>query len=73
MDATRQREIASMGGKTAHERGNAHEFDSEEGRAAGHKGGVSVSANREHMRAIGKKGGEARKKNLEQNSKTETP
>lgn len=35
MDPERQREIASQGGKAAHESGNAHEFNSEEARAAG--------------------------------------
>lgn len=37
MDPDRQREIASEGGKAAHARGSAHEFDSEEGREAGRK------------------------------------
>lgn len=35
MDPKRQREIASEGGRAAHESGNAHEFDSEEAREAG--------------------------------------
>ncbi len=39
MDAEKQREIASKGGKAAHEKGTAHEFDSEEAREAGRKGG----------------------------------
>jgi general stress protein YciG len=39
MDPKRQREIASEGGKAAHESGHAHEFTSEEARAAGRKGG----------------------------------
>ena len=39
MDDKRQREIASMGGKAAHEKGTAHEFTSEEAREAGRKGG----------------------------------
>jgi general stress protein YciG len=39
MDPERQREIASEGGKAAHESGNAHEFTSEEAREAGKKGG----------------------------------
>jgi uncharacterized protein len=37
MDRQRQREIASMGGKSAHASGHAHEFTSEEARAAGKK------------------------------------
>ena len=39
MDPDKQREIASEGGKAAHESGNAHEFTSEEAREAGRKGG----------------------------------
>ncbi len=41
MDENKQREIASKGGKAAHERGTAHEFEagSEEAREAGRKGG----------------------------------
>ena len=60
MDPQRQREIASEGGRAAHERGNAHEFTSEEARQAGRKGGQSISQNREHMAAIGSKGGAKR-------------
>lgn len=39
MDPQRQREIARMGGKAAHERGLAHQFTPEEARIAGRKGG----------------------------------
>lgn len=46
MDPQRQREIASEGGRAAHEKGTAHEFTSEEARAAGRKGGQARSANR---------------------------
>jgi general stress protein YciG len=60
MDRSKQREIASKGGRAAHQKGTAHEFDSGEARAAGRKGGVTVSRNREHMAAIGRRGGEAR-------------
>ena len=35
MDPQRQREIASEGGKAAHQKGTAHEFTSEEARRAG--------------------------------------
>lgn len=41
MDEDKVREIASKGGKAAHERGTAHEFTSEEAREAGRKGGLS--------------------------------
>lgn len=37
MDGNKQREIANQGGKTAHEKGTAHEFDSEKAREAGRK------------------------------------
>jgi general stress protein YciG len=60
MDRAKQKEIASKGGKAAHAKGTAHEFDSSEAREAGRKGGVAVSRNREHMAAIGRRGGEAR-------------
>ena len=39
MDDARQREIASQGGRAAHQSGNAHEFTPEEAREAGRKGG----------------------------------
>ena len=60
MDQGKQKEIASKGGRAAHAKGTAHEFDSGEARAAGRKGGMAVSRNREHMAAIGRRGGEAR-------------
>jgi hypothetical protein len=41
MDPDKQREIASKGGKAAHEKGTAHEFTSEEARVAGRKGGAA--------------------------------
>src|SRR5713101_4182249 len=40
MDHEKQREIASKGGKAAHEKGTAHEFTPEEAREAGRKGGL---------------------------------
>jgi len=39
MDANKQKEIARKGGMAAHRKGTAHEFTSEEARAAGRKGG----------------------------------
>ena len=59
MDDEKQREIASKGGKAAHDKGTAHEFDSKEAQEAGRKGGEAVSKDREHMAEIGRKGGEA--------------
>ena len=43
MDPEQQREIASEGGRAAHASGHAHEFTSEEARAAGRKGGEARS------------------------------
>lgn len=37
MDKAEQREIASQGGRAAHRNGHAHQFTSEEARAAGRK------------------------------------
>ena len=60
MEPARQREIASKGGRAAHEKGTAHEWSSGEARDAGRKGGVTVSQDRAHMAAIGREGGESR-------------
>jgi general stress protein YciG len=60
MDDDKQREIAAEGGRAAHEKGTAHEFDSREAREAGRKGGEAVSRDREHMADIGRQGGESR-------------
>ena len=39
MTPEKQREIASKGGRAAHQKGTAHEWTSEEARSAGRKGG----------------------------------
>jgi general stress protein YciG len=57
MDPQRQREIASEGGRAAHEKGTAHEFTSEEAREAGRKGGMARSANRRSAIQSGSSGG----------------
>ncbi len=41
MDRSKQREIASKGGKAAHQKGTAHEWTSDEAREAGRKGGLA--------------------------------
>lgn len=46
MDRERQREIASKGGKRAHELGVAHEWDKETAREAGKKGGKASRGGR---------------------------
>jgi general stress protein YciG len=49
MSAEKQRSIASKGGRAAHRKGTAHEFDSEEGRRAGQKGGRARARNRNNQ------------------------
>lgn len=46
MDPAKVSEIASRGGKAAHAAGTAHQFSSEEARAAGKKGGVAPHVRR---------------------------
>jgi general stress protein YciG len=51
MDPEKQREIASKGGKAAHEKGTAHKWNSIEAREAGRKGGqVSRGGGRKSTR-----------------------
>ena len=54
MDRAKQREIASKGGKAAHQKGTAHEWTSEEAREAGRKGGMAS-----HRRKQQQQGGES--------------
>jgi general stress protein YciG len=51
MDRAKQREIASKGGKAAHQKGTAHEWTSEEARDAGRKGGIA--SHRRRREALG--------------------
>ena len=53
MDRAKQREIASKGGKAAHQKGTAHEWTSEEARDAGRKGGIASHRRRREMLAQG--------------------
>jgi uncharacterized protein len=54
MDRNKQREIASKGGKAAHQKGTAHEWTSEEAREAGRKGGMAS-----HRRKQEQQGGQS--------------
>ncbi len=49
MDRAKQREIASKGGKAAHQKGTAHEWTSDEAREAGRKGGMASHQRRKQM------------------------
>jgi len=51
MSADKQREIASKGGRAAHEKGTAHEWTSEEARTAGRKGGQVSRGGRGRLQA----------------------
>ena len=69
MNEEKQREIASKGGRAAHEKGTAHEFTSEEAREAGRKGGHAAHEkgtahefSSEEAREAGRKGGQSRGK-----------
>jgi hypothetical protein len=60
MTPSKRKKIASKGGRAAHKKGTAHEFDKKSASAAGRKGGLTISQNREHMAAIGRKGAATR-------------
>ena len=47
MSAQKQREIASKGGRVAHEKGAAHEWTVDEARVAGRKGGCARHGHRD--------------------------
>ena len=56
MDRAKQREIASKGGKAAHQKGTAHEWTSEEARDAGRKGGIASHRRRREQQGSGETG-----------------
>jgi general stress protein YciG len=62
MDSEKRRALASKGGKAAHAQGHAHEFNSDEARDAGSKGGKAIAKDRNHMATIGRLGGLARRR-----------
>ena len=57
MDRAKQREIASKGGKAAHQKGTAHEWTSEEARDAGRKGGIASHQRRREQTQSGERDG----------------
>lgn len=61
MSAEKQREIASKGGRAAHEKGTAHEWTSDEARTAGRKGGQISRGGRGRLASVmGGDGGQGR-------------
>ena len=66
MDKEKQKAIASKGGRAAHEKGTAHEFNSNEASMAakkGHERGTAHEFTPEEARIAGRKGGLARAMN----------
>ena len=59
MDRSKQREIASKGGKAAHQKGTAHEWTSDEAREAGRKGGLASHRKRRERMSQGSDNTEA--------------
>jgi len=57
MDRNKQREIASKGGKAAHQKGTAHEWTSEEAREAGRKGGMASHRRKQQQQQPGEESG----------------
>jgi general stress protein YciG len=68
MDRAKQREIASKGGKAAHQKGTAHEWTSEEARDAGRKGGIAS-----HRRRREQMGGSSESQEAAMGSGNESP
>lgn len=71
MDKEKQRMIASKGGRAAHEKGTAHEFNSTEASMAakkGHERGTAHEFTPEEARVAGRKGGLARAQNRAKNA-----
>jgi uncharacterized protein len=58
MDRSKQREIASKGGKAAHQKGTAHEWTSEEAREAGRKGGMASHRRKQEQQGVPASGAE---------------
>jgi hypothetical protein len=78
MSKDRQKQIASRGGKVAHEKGAAHEFNSVEASMAarkGHERGTAHEFTTQEARLAGRKGGLARaqKHKAQQQPRTEPP
>jgi general stress protein YciG len=75
MDKEKQKEIASKGGRAAHEKGTAHEFNSTEASMAakkGHERGTAHEFTPEEARIAGRKGGLARAMNRNRNNASES-
>jgi general stress protein YciG len=67
MDRAKQRDIASKGGKAAHQKGTAHEWTSEEARDAGRKGGIASHRRRREQQSGGSEPGGERAVAMDRN------
>lgn len=56
MNRDKQREIASLGGKRAHQIGTAHQWDHEEAKEAGRRGGLASAARRRAAKLLAEVG-----------------
>ena len=72
MDRAKQREIASKGGKAAHQKGTAHEWTSEEARDAGRKGGLASHKRRREQMMTGGGGASSDNANDMSSERTDT-
>ena len=72
MDRAKQREIASKGGKAAHQKGTAHEWTSEEARDAGRKGGLASHKRRREQMMTGGGGASSENANDMSSERTDT-
>jgi len=68
MDRAKQREIASKGGKAAHQKGTAHEWTSEEARDAGRKGGIASHQRRREQGTQGDRANDDRSVGMDRDS-----
>lgn len=71
MSPARRREVASKGGKAAHQKGTAHEWTSEEAREAGRKGGMA--SHRRRKDKMDPQGGEDRRRQEQATDPAEMP
>lgn len=71
MDRNKQREIASKGGKAAHQKGTAHEWTSEEAREAGRKGGMASHRRKQEQQGTPPAAGDMNMPTMEPMSDTE--
>ncbi len=72
MDPERQRQISSQGGKAAHQKGTAHEFDSEEAREAGRKGGMVSGGRRRARESANRQPGEGDERSSDEDRNAHT-